>query len=280
MDTPVTRKNRIPPNPGFEFDSAISSLELLAEKDPAKALDTLNDLAESEFRSEALAAIAGGWAKFDLMAAVTWIEGLEPLDDQVSALAGLVPVWVARDALGCFEWSGTHPAGVFREMSFVETADAWTQTAPASAFSKFLSSTSEVGTERGLHTIVDQWATNEPIAAIDGIAALDPSGRRDEFLETALISLTNSNPALSWAEARKVGDPERLTYIRETALEAMAETSPKEALRLAATEEKTTGLLSAIGRGWALNEPEAARAWAASLKDPTQSEAVLKSISE
>ena len=251
----------------LESRGKLRELEALASTDLHQALAKLSVYRDSDLYQLALAALARGWAKVDPAAAAKWVANLESSNDQVSATLGLVPAWAALHPEDCLDWAGRQAPGNLREVSLVELASTWVSTAPGEALTRFLTLTPEDGTERGLHAIAAQWVLDDPASAIEYVAALDPLKRRDEFLETALVSLTNQDPNLAWRQSTRFDDASRIGHVRSIALEAMAETRPQDALNLAATAGNSPLLLQAVARGWASWDAPAAEAWIGGLTD-------------
>ena len=264
----------------LESQDRLRELETLASTDPRKALTKLPAYRDTDLLPLALTAIAKGWALTDPQAAAQWAASLESSEDQVSAALGVVPVWAEKKPEDCLEWTSNLPAGNMREVSLVEIADTWVSREPDKALSRFLAMKSEDGTERGLHAITAQWPLDDPDKAIEHIAALDPANRRDEFLETALVSLTNQDPDRVWSEATRFNDPKRIEHVRAMSLEAMAETRPQGALKLAESVGNPPVLLEAITRGWASQDAPAAKAWIATLQDADLAETLTKSLED
>lgn len=257
----------------------LQDLERLARLDPAQAVAQLAEFNDPATRGLALGAIGSGWGDADPISAARWLEGLDTEDEQVAAALGLIPVWAGRRAEEALDWSlGRTQDSNLRELSLLEVADVWASAVPELAMARFLALPSEAGTERGLHAISTQWALDSPDHAIRYFAALDPAGRRDEFLEAALVSLTNENPELAWAEARRVNDPERVAHIQSQALEGIAESRPADALRLAETDGNRQLNFLGIARGWATWDAQAAATWAATLEDENLRQVLLKEI--
>jgi len=250
-----------------ESQAWLCSLEELAARDSQQALSKLAKIQDPDLLLLALAAVATGWGKLDPQAAADWLVGLETDTQRTSAALGLIPVWAASAPADCLNWATRSPAGNLREISLVELADTWCSNHPQEALSRFLALPSEAGSERGLHAIVSQWALNDPQAAIGHLSQLNSSPRRDEFLETALVSLSNQDPDLTWKYATRFSDPSTVDYVRSMALEAIAETRPQDAIRLAASGGNSETLLTGIARGLAANDSAAAQAWIGSLSD-------------
>jgi hypothetical protein len=246
----------------------VHDLEQLSRVDAKQAMAYLDSITDSDQRGLALSAIGSGWGETDPEEAARWLEGLESDQEQVHAAWGLVSVWAARKPEDALAWALAREAGsALREVSLLEVADAWSRHFPRQATERFLTSPDEEGTERGMHVITTQWAVNAPEEAIRYFSSLDPARRRDEFLESVLVSLTNENPELSWREAHRLGDAGRVAHVRSQALEAMAEVQPQEALKLAAMDGDLRLNYMGIARGWAYLNREEAQAWAGSLED-------------
>lgn len=254
-------------NLSAESQQRLLDLETLAASDPRKALTHLPAFRDTELLQLALSAVARGWARSDPQAAAQWTAGLETSEEQVAAALGLVPVWADANPEECLAWTSARPAGNLREVSLVEIADSWVNRDPQKALDRFLAMTPETGSERGLHVITAQWALDDPDKAIACVAALPPEQRRDEFLETVLVSLTNEDPQHAWSEATRFNDPKRVEHVRCMAVEAMAETRPQDALRLAASVGSPPALLESIAGSWAAWDAPAAKAWIATLPD-------------
>ena len=256
----------------------LRDLEALAADSPERAQAQLARVGDDvELRALAYAALARGWAFKDPAAAAAWVESLVDEEDRISAALGLVPEWTARDAEGCMSWCRELPQGALRELSLVSLADSWLETDPQAAFRGFMGLADEDGRERGLHAICSEWTLDDPDAALRHLAALDPGDRRDEFLESALVSLTNQDPERSWRDADMVA--ERAGHIRAMALEAIAESNPGRALAMIGkADDAPEAWWLAIGRGWALEDPQAAGAWARGIGDPDLRTAVLEEI--
>lgn len=262
----------------LESQERLRELENLASAHPRKALTKLPAYRDTDLLPLALTAIAKGWALSDPLAAAQWAASLESSDDQVSAALGLIPVWTEKNPEECLAWTNSLASGNMREVSLVEIADTWVAKEPEKALGRFLSLEREAGTERGLHAITAQWPLDDPDKAISHIAALDPANRRDEFLETALVSLTNQDPDRVWKESTRFDDPNRIEHVRAMSLEAMAETRPQGALKLAESVGNSPVLLEAITRGWASQDVPAAKAWIATLQDRDLAETLGKSL--
>ncbi len=140
--------------------------------------------------------------------------------------------------------------------------------------------TPEPGSESGLHVIVAQWALDSPQAAIAYLANSRDLPRREEFLETALVSLTNQDPMLAWNQVSALEDPDSIRNVRAMALEAMAETRPQNAIKLAETVGNDPELLKGIVRGWEYGGDAAdTRDWIHSMKDPELVKSLLDEMS-
>lgn len=256
----------------------LESLEQLAGKDPNAALHQFEKIDEADSQALALRAIAAGWGRLDPNAAARWLEGLDSEEQQVDAIIGLVPVWVKKSAFDCLSWARELPKGAGREVSLVQIADSWASLDPSAALVEYFKQEPEEGTERGLHVIASQWAIDAPEVAIDFIIQMKDEPRREEFLQTALVSLTNKDPMLAWRYSDQFSSPVVIEHVRSMALEAMSETNPQEAISLAEKHGNTEKLLSGIARGWAMLDVNAAKNWAASIQDPEISARLIKSI--
>ncbi len=281
----ASRRHRPPARPAFaseatrESQAWLVTLENLASRDSQQALAQLAGILDPALRSLALAAIANGWTQVDAPAAARWVGGLQPEDDAVRAALGLIPVWAASAPTDCLDWANQRPPGALREMSLVELADAWGSAHPQEALTGFFALENDDGRERGLQTIVTQWALDSPQAAIDSISRMDPAARRDEFLQAALVSLTNQDPELTWKYSDRFADPKTVEHVRSMALEAIAETRPQDAIKLAATGGNSETLLAGIARGWASADEVAAKAWIATLPDQALATRLMETVS-
>lgn len=245
----------------------LHSIRELAAKDPQKALAKLALAADAEALPLAFAALARGWAEHDPEAAAAWVAGLESSDDQVSAATGLIPAWCDRDPGQCLDWTRALPPGNLREVSLTELADAWAGKSALEAFDVFLALPAEAGVKRGLHAVVSDWALADPQGALRRISQVSESDARRGYLELALVSLCNENPQLAWQEAGTLPDFPRATHVRGVALEALAETRPHDALGLATAAGSPPEFLTAVARGWAMADAEAATRWAETQTD-------------
>lgn len=263
----------------LETQNQLQSLEDLAFRDPAAALAKLAAWQDTDLRSVALAALARGWVKSDPEAAGGWVAALEPEEDGISAALGLIPTWAASSPNDCLAWSTRLVAGDLRDVSLAQLADAWVSTNPQQAVSCYFGLSSEPGSEQGLHVIVAQWALDAPQTAVDYLTRSVELPRREEFLETALVSLANQDPILAWSYTSGISDPERIMNVRAMALESMAETKPGEAIKLAESVGSDPTLLKGIARGWASKDANAATAWIHTLRDPELAKALLDEIS-
>lgn len=251
----------------LDTQARLGELEALAISDPLKALAALEAFRGKEVFSHALTALARGWATMDPVAAASWVAGLDTADERISATLGLVPVWAGKDPGACLDWANACPPGALREVSLVELADTWVVKQPRAALERFSSLPEDEGRERGLHVITAQWVLDDPTSAIAHLAGLDATQRRDEFLETALVSLSNMDPDRTWNEAGRFQNPEQAAHVRCMALEAMAEERPQDALKLAESAGNPASMLRAVARGWASWDPESAGKWISSLDD-------------
>jgi hypothetical protein len=253
-------------------------LEELAAKDPNLAISQIEKIGDPDSKSLALRSVAAGWGRVDPHAAAKWLEGLDPEEQGVDAVLGLVPSWVERSADECLKWARQLPAGNIREISLVQIADSWTSVDPRAALTEYFKLEPEDGTHRGLHIIAAQWALYSPEVAIHHINSLKNEPRHEEFLQTALVSLTNKDPMMAWRYSDRFSNPAVVEHVRGMALEAMSETNPQDAIILAEKHGNTEKLLSGIARGWAMLDEKAAKTWAASIQDPEISARLIQSI--
>lgn len=257
----------------------LQSFEELAAKDPSAALSGFEKIDEPDSQALALRAIAAGWGRLDPCAVARWLEGLESKDHQVDAIMGLVPVWVKKSASDCLSWAKELPKGISREVSLVQIADSWTSIDPSAALVEYFKQEPEEGTERGLHVIASQWAIDAPEVAIDFIMRMKDEPRREEFLQTALVSLTNKDPIMTLRYSDQFSSPAVVEHVRSMALEAISESNPQHAISIAQEHGNTEKLLSGIARGWAMLDADAAKKWAASIQDVEVSARLINLIS-
>lgn len=271
-------------NPGFPARMGSDSrdrsqaLEDLAAMDHAAAILELDDLSDASLRSSALAAIARGWAKSDPEAAGAWVAGLESEEDGISAALGLIPVWADVNPNNCFSWATALDSGPLREVSLTQLADAWVSRNPQEALGRYLALSPETGSERGLHVIAAQWALDSPEAATAYLTNAVNQPRHEEFLETALVSLSNVDPLQAWNHATAFKDPERTLNVRAMALESLAGSKPREAIQLAESAGNDPELLKGIARGWASTDEAATTAWIRAMKDQELAKSLLDEI--
>lgn len=255
-------------------------IEDLATKNHDDAISLLDSFSDPERRALALAAIARGWAKSDPKAAGAWVAMLEPENDSISAALGLIPAWVAESPDACLNWATGLTVGNLRELSLAQLADAWVAIDPQRAVASYFALKPEPGSETGLHVIVSQWALDAPEVAVNHFTKTTDLARREEFLETALVSLTNKNPALAWSRAATgFSDPERILNVRAMALEAISETNPGEAIQLADSVGNDPALLMGIARGWSFKDEPAAKEWISRITDPELAKLLMLQIS-
>lgn len=253
-------------------------LEQLAARSPLLAQRELKRIGnDPELLATAHAALAHGWATTAPVAAAAWVDSIADTEDRIAAAMGLIPAWASRDPQACMDWCLRHSKGSLRELSLVSLADAWVDLDPKAAFIEYSGLADEIGRERGLHAICSEWALDDPDNALRDLDTLASADRRDDLLETALVSLANQTPEQSWQKADMV--PNRAHHIRAMALEAIAETHPQRAISLLGTVEAVpVEWWRAIARGWSFAEPEAAATWAKNLADPETRTAVLQEI--
>lgn len=275
--TKISARSTLPSQSDPEFQSFLQSLEKLAASHPELALTKLGDITDPTLLSLALGSVATGWASIDPKAVAMWVSGLATESQQIDAAIGLIPIWTKSAPEDCLQWITQCPLGNFREVSMVELADAWSVTNPQVALTQFLQMGSEDGTARGLQTIVSQWALDSPDAAVNCITQIRETPRRDELLEAAVASLSNQNPKLAWKYCDRFTDPETAEQTRSTTLQAMAETHPQDAVKLAGNSDS---LLAGVARGWFSTDEKAASAWINSLPDPEQVAKLREAIAE
>lgn len=266
------RIEKPPGRPVFSGDSTaepqtfLPALEELAASNPKQALARMAVIQDADLHSLALGAVASGWAHVDLQGAVNWVTGL-PASQRGDAEAGLISFWGSTAPADCLGWVEQHPPGILRDESLVKLAETWRSSDPQEALTRFLGMEIGEGSERGIHAIVSQWAMDDPPAAIENVSALDKSPRRDEFLQSALVSLSSQDPELAWKYSDRFSDPKYSEHVRGRALEVMAVTRPDDAIKLAGAGGNSETLLAGIARGWAATDDSAAMEWIDSLAD-------------
>ncbi len=263
-----------------EIQNELQRIEDLARNNHDAAISLLDSFSDPELRALALAAIARGWAKSDPKAAGAWVAKLEPEIDSTSAALGLIPAWVAESPDDCLKWATDLTSANLRELSLAQLADAWVSKDPQRAVACYFALKPEPGSETGLHVIVSQWALDAPEVAVNYFTQTADLARREEFLETALVSLTNKNPAFVWSHAAAgFSDSVRILNVRAMALEAISETNPNEAIQLAESVGNDPELLMGIARGWSLKDEAAAKEWISRITDPELTKLLMRQIS-
>ncbi len=261
-----------------ESKSRLVELEELAARDATQAIAELAGIEDPTLRALAASSIASGWAQSDAPAAAEWVAGLSPESDAALAAEGLVSVWAASAPAACLDWIKLQPSGNLREVALAELAEVWSSNAPEEALARFLELESGADAARGLHSIVSQWALDAPEAAVEAVGQMDVSAQRDELLQAAIFSLATGSPALAWQYSDRFSDPQTVEHVRSVALEAMAETRPQDAIKLAETGGNSEILLAGIARGWAATNLSATKAWLAGLTDQELAGRLLKSL--
>ena len=256
----------------------LPSFEALAASHPKKALADLAAIEDPDLFLLALTAVGSGWAQVDPQAAAQWVTGLPSEDQRREASAGVISAWAASAPADCLAWVTQHPADDLRENSLVKLADAWGSTDPQAALTGFLALQS--GSDPGLRAIVSRWVIDDPAVAVENVSALGKSSRRDELLQTALVTLSSQDPELAWKFSERVTDRKSMEQVRSMALKAMAETRPLEAIKLAETAGNSEALLVGIARGWASTDDSAAEQWIASQADPDLAARLREAASE
>lgn len=262
-----------PDSPAF-----LPSFEALASSNPKKALADLAAIEDPDLLLLAIAAVGAGWAQVDPQAAAQWVAGMPSEDQRREAGAGVISAWAASAPADCLAWVAQNPAGDLREESLVKLADAWGSTDPQAALTGFLAL--EGGSDSGLRSIVSRWVNDDPSVAVENVSALGKSSRRDELLQTALVSLSSQDPELAWKFSDRVTDRKAMEQVRSAVLKAMAETRPLEAIKLAEAAGNSEVLLAGIARGWASTDDSAAEQWIASLADPELAARLREATSE
>ena len=262
-----------PDSPAF-----LPSFEALASSNPKMALADLAKIEDPDLLLLALAAVAAGWAQVDPQAAAQWVAGLPSEDQRREAGAGVISAWAASAPADCLAWVAQNPAGDLREESLVKLADAWGSTDPQAALTGYLALAG--GSDSGLRSIVSRWVIDDPSVAVENVSALGISSKRDELLQTALVSLSSQDPELAWKFSERMADRKSIEQVRSMALKTMAATRPLEAIKLAEAVGNSEVLLVGIARGWASTDDSAAEQWIASLADPELAARLREATSE
>lgn len=259
-----------------EFLSA--ELDKLVDFDSAAAFSFLAKFEGSELRGEAIAEFAYRWSQLDPIATADWLKGLDK-NDRPDAVVGLVSGWVEIAPEAALKWCmALNESGGIKQMAVHQCALAWAETDGRSAIEAFWRLKSEPVIEDALQIVATTWPMDDPDGVLAYFDSLPASERREEYLEAALVSMTNIDPDRVWREASRAKDEERQNHIRSQALEAIAEKRPEEAIRIAKMQSNPVLFLRAVGRGWSIIDPTAAQRWAEDLSDESIRESILGEI--
>jgi hypothetical protein len=270
--------------------------------DPQVAVRRLEQVPAGEGRDNALRALADGWAKSDLPAALEWAGGLTAADRGpameavLTALASTDPlraIDLARQSLPAAAFERTLGAamqqlvradptaaaalvgklspGAAQTQAALQIARTLSERNPAEALTWAKTLPEEL---RSMSTgnILEVWAGKDPVAAGQYVAQMPAGSMQDEAtLRLARILAANPMQAIVWAQTLPNDSARRVAQVNLAS--AWAARDPAAATQWAASlgagETRTTALNGALSY-WAAADAAAARNFVFGLTGDTQ----------
>lgn len=279
----------------------------LAAADPAAAVRRLAAVPAGGSRDDALRALADGWARADLPAALAWARQLDPAD-RMPAMESVLVALAAADPLRVFDLARqtltgaafdrtvaaalqslvrTDPRGAAAFVPALAPGEAQTQATlmvaralaaqdpdAALAWSKTLPA--ENLQSLALHNILDLWGAKDPAAAGRYVAQLAPGPTQDAASEYVARLLTAADPAgaIAWAEA--LAAPSARDRALVNIASTWAQTAPATAARwansLGTADLRADALRGALSY-WMQQDSQGARDFVFTLTGDTQARA-------
>lgn len=159
------------------------------------------------------------------------------------------------------------PNDTLQNDALKELALKWAETDPTTAISWLQSLSSRTERSAASLLIADILSTRDPVAALDLLSAIDPSGERDESLKHAIAQWAGlqAEAALHWAG--QIPDAQLREKLIAAATVACAEENPELAGALAVTNLPAGRIqndtIVSVVQQWAQTNPEGAAEWVA-----------------
>ncbi len=185
--------------------------------DPENAVVAAQRIDDETLRAYALQGAGSGWGASDPAAAEAWVKSLEAPADLNAAWAGVVLGIAQVDAEAASELLDKVKTEENRSQAIASISYSWATSDPAAAarWAGQLKDDVERGTALG--NVMSTWVTFDASGALEFFGSVPKDATRDSVLQSFLLTLGQSEPALGLELAQEIGDPdlrtEQVTYI-------------------------------------------------------------------
>lgn len=279
----------------------------LAAADPGAAVRRLAAVPAGDSRDYALRALADGWVRTDLPAALAWARQLDPAD-RMPAMESVLVALAADDPLQVFDLARQTLTGAAFDRTVAAALQSLIRTDPESA-AKFVTALApgEGQTQAtlsvaralaardpsaalawsktlpaenlqalALHNILDFWVAKDPAAAAGYVAQLASGPTQDAASEYVAHLLAAADPAGAIAWAQALAAPSARDRALVNIASTWAQTTPAAAARwadsLATADLRADALRGALSY-WMQQDSQGARAFVFTLTGDTQARA-------
>jgi hypothetical protein len=247
------------------------------------ALSLIELVPEGESRSNALRALAVGWADQDVLAALDWAKGLNDPTERATAVEATLIIRSKRDPRRTFDLAQQLLTGDALDRTLTEAMKNLVEQDPRAAGEMVMRLPDGAVKPRATLDVVRALAAEQPATAFAWIKSLPP-GQLHQLALNNVLDFWSANDPQSAGEyvAQMPEGPDQDVAATHLA-KGFGAADPSKAVRWAESLQGSarTAALVSIASGWAQKDPSAATRWAAALPvdNPARADAIKDAIS-
>lgn len=248
----------------FSLESELSRTRAIAEAatNPESAWQTALSTEPGQSRTQTLHRISQRWFSQDPAAALSALDAVSDPGQRETWRRQLLARWAGTDREAALQWAASRPPSTKRDSLIAEVAAAAAKDSPAEmlAFAETLDAKARREVAR---RVLGVWAKAEPRAALAALEEMDDR-RLKQMTEHSLVDTwARSHPMALYEWARSQPASDSRTRALSSALLNITQSDPAEALALAENLDggARTNAIDSVLQRWGRDDPRAAAAW-------------------
>lgn len=176
------------------------------------------------------------WAKYDHMAASTWLQQVthEELADQCKS--AIASEWAQYNPRAAYEWVSAQLKGDTRQFAMNEVLHTWAQEYPREALSWVSEKIPQAERSEAVSTIVQTWSMTDTTLFSSWLDQQKPGLEKDLGLEQMARMIISTDPRNAMTTALAISNPLRRKEVSEQLIEEWRSIAPEEAAKWTAPE--------------------------------------------
>lgn len=172
--------------------------------DFAVLADMLNGMPYCWEAQSAVEAVFRRWAVTDPAGAMEGMKKLDVAQVRQAAVQAVLTEWAGRDPEAALTWLKTQLGGTARSQGPSIVLREMARRDPEGTARRCLEAETGIMEYGEAQTALSVWAAKDAGTTLEAIAALPSDRRRDELLQSALVAITEKDPAFALMESLKV----------------------------------------------------------------------------